>query len=400
MTELLVLGGGFAGVMAALGAMHENDHHDGDLTVTLVSATPYITIRPRLYEHSPETLRTRLEPTLRPAGINFVEGRVLFVDTVARSVSFENKSLDSDTLAYDKLILATGSELNAPTIPGLAEHAFDIDNYDSAVAFDHHLQQSTTGAQETGTNTFVIVGSGMTGVELAAEMRTRIAHHAGRDIAEQARIILVERSEVLAPEFGPEPRPIIQQALDEAGVEIRLSTTVTKIEHDTVMFDTDERVPCATTVVATGMRANSLTAQISSRTDEAGRLHVDDELHVLGVNDVYAAGDVAHALADDQHYALMSCQHSLTMGKYAGYNASHELLDLPLRPYRQPGYTSTLDLGTFGAVFTEGWDRKLVNHGPEAKKRKRWINEELIYPPVGDRAAVLARGRIAPETGR
>jgi NADH:ubiquinone reductase (H+-translocating) len=399
MPRLLILGGGFAGVMAALNAAAENDRHGGDIAVTLVSTTPYLTIRPRLYERAPETLRTPLAPTLEPAGITFVEATAGAVDTASQIVGIEYKSAARSALAYDRLILATGSELRRPSVPGFAEHTFNIDSYAGAVDFDRHLKHVTTHADAPGHDTFVIVGSGMTGIELAAEMRSRIAVHAGEAVARAARIVLVEQASVLAPEFGAEPRPVIERALAEAGVEIRLSHKVVKVERDAVTFS-GERLACATTILATGICASPLTAQVPGRRDELGRLHVDDELRVVGVADVYATGDVAHALGDDGYVALMSCQHSLTMGKYAGYNAAHDLLGLELRRYRQPDYTNTLDLGAFGAVFTKGWERRLEHYGAEAKKRKRWINEELIYPVVGDRETVLASGRINPVTGR
>jgi len=399
MSRLLILGGGFAGVMAALNAADENDRHGGDIAVTLVSTTPYLTIRPRLYESAPETLRVPLAPTLEPAGVSFVVATARSIDSVARTVAIEDKAAANSALTYDRLILATGSELKLPSIPG-SEHTFNIDSYDGAVTLDRHLRQVTIHAVAPGHNIFVIVGSGMTGIELAAEMRRRIAVHGGEAVGGAVRVVLVEQASVLAPEFGAEPRPVIERALAEARVELRLSSRVVKVEPDAVTFDSGERLPCATTVLATGMRASPLTAQIPGRRDELGRLHVDDELRVVGVAGLYATGDVARALADDGHYALMSCQHSLTMGKYAGYNAAHDLLGLELRRYRQPDYTNTLDLGAFGAVFTKGWGRRLEHYGAEAKKRKKWINEELIYPRVGDRATVLGSGRINPVTGR
>jgi len=399
MSRLLILGGGFAGVMAALNAADENDRHGGDIAVTLVSTTPYLTIRPRLYESAPETLRVPLAPTLEPAGVSFVVATARSIDSVARTVAIEDKAAANSALTYDRLILATGSELKLPSIPG-SEHTFNIDSYDGAVTLDRHLRQVTIHAVAPGHNTFVIVGSGMTGIELAAEMRRRIAVHGGEAVGGAVRVVLVEQASVLAPEFGAEPRPVIERALAEARVELRLSSRVVKVEPDAVTFDSGERLPCATTVLATGMRASPLTAQIPGRRDELGRLHVDDELRVVDVAGLYATGDVARALADDGHYALMSCQHSLTMGKYAGYNAAHDLLGLELRRYRQPDYTNTLDLGAFGAVFTKGWGRRLEHYGAEAKKRKKWINEELIYPRVGDRATVLGSGRINPVTGR
>ena len=69
-------------------------------------------------------------------------------------------------------------------------------------------------------------------------------------------------------------------------------------------------------------------------------------------------------------------------------------------PTASADYTNTLDLGQFGAVFTRGWDRRVEHFGAEAKKRKIWINSQLIYPATGDRQAVLASGRINPDTGR
>lgn len=401
MAGILILGGGFAGVKAALAAANEIERNAGALDVTLVSATGYITIRPRLYQRSPETLRAPLAPTLEPAGINFVEATVRSIDTEGRRVEVAETGGARSQLSYDRLILATGSVLKLPAVPGFAEHSFNVDDYDGAVALDRHLKQILNDTDRPGRTTIVIVGSGMTGIELAAEMRSRISEHAGKRMAEAARIMLVEKDSAIASGFGAEAKSVIAQALSEAGVELRLSTEVRKVEPDAVTFDTGERIDCATAVIAAGMRANPLTDEIPGRRDELGRLYVDDELRVIGVPGVLAAGDVARALADDAgNCALMSCQHSLTMGKYAGSNAVLDLLGLPLLRYRQPNYTTTLDLGAFGAVSTKGWDRQLESYGAEAKKRKRWINEELIYPPVGDRETIIAGGRIDPSTGR
>jgi len=150
--------------MAALNAADANDRHGGDIAITLVSATPYLTIRPRLYERAPETLRTPLGPTLEPACIDFVEAVARSIDTASRIVEVEDKLGWRSSLAYDRLILATGSELKRPLAPGFAEHALDVDSYDGAVTFDRHLQHVTTHSELPGSTTFVIVGSGMTGV--------------------------------------------------------------------------------------------------------------------------------------------------------------------------------------------------------------------------------------------
>src|SRR5262249_38922512 len=129
---------------------------------------------------------------------------------------------------------ATGSQLGALPVPGVTEHAFNIDSYEGAVAFDSHLQKVLANAEIAGHDTFVIVGGGMTGIELAAEMRSRIAVHAGEGLAEKSRIILIEQANVVGPDFGKNPRPVIERALKLARVEVRLSTTVIKVELNAV----------------------------------------------------------------------------------------------------------------------------------------------------------------------
>jgi NADH dehydrogenase len=208
------------------------------------------------------------------------------------------------------------------------------------------------------------------------------------------------QADEVGPQFGDNPRPAIESALDLARVELKLGVRVSSVKPHAVMLSDGTRIETSTTVFTIGMRASPLTEQIPGARDDLGRLAVDDTLAVNGVPGVFATGDVARAYVDDENVALMSCQHSLTMGKYAGYNAAHALLGLSPRPYRQPDYTTCLDLGSFGAVFSTGWDRQVEKTPEEAKQRKRWINTELIYPPTGDRATILAGMRINEQTGR
>ena len=391
MTSILVVGGGFAGVSAAIVAADEIQTHGGDATVTLVSETDQMTIRPRLYEKNPETLRAPIRPALDPAGVAFVEGMVDTIDTAAKSVTLQ----DGTSLSYDRLILATGSELPPLPVPGVAEHTFNIDSYKGAVALDKQLQAVAKKPDAPGSDTYVIVGGGMTGIELAAEMRIRIAQHGGDDTAAAAKVILIEMADVIGPEFGDNPRPVIDTALGDAGVEQRLGCRVTGFDARGVTLDGGERIDAATVVVTVGLRANGLTAQIPGDRDALGRLEVGDDLKVAGLDDVYATGDVAHARVDDEgNYALMSCQHARTMGKYAGLNVVRDLRGETPQPYRQSDYTTCLDLGDFGAVFTMGWDRNVEKVGAEAKERKSMINTQWIYPPSGSAEEVFAALRI------
>jgi NADH dehydrogenase len=140
-----------------------------------------------------------------------------------------------------------------------------------------------------------------------------------------------------------------------------------------------------------GFRASPLTQQIPGTRDRQGRLHVDANLKVLGQTDIFATGDVAYAATDTLgNYAAMSCQHAIALGRYAGNNVAADLLGVAPMAYSQPKYVTCLDLGAWGAVYTEGWDRQLKLVGQEAKELKTQINTVWIYPPAADRATALA----------
>lgn len=387
MSKILVLGGGFAGMWAALAAARENILEDGDLSISLLSPDPYLTIRPRLYEARPEDLRTPLEPVLSALDIEYIQGSAEDIDAEQNIVTISDGSGGERQITYDKLILATGSVLRAPPIPGLAEYSFNIDDFASATNFDRHLAET---AQKT--NNYIILGAGFTGIELATEMRRRIAVHNNQDIADASRIILVDRADHVGPDLGANPRPIIEEALLGARVETRLGTTLERVDATGVELRGGEYIKAAAVICTTGQIASPLTEKLDADRDQVGRLHVDEMLRVTP--EVFATGDVAHAMVDEEHTALMSCQHALRMGRFAGYNAARDLLGLPLRPYRQERYVTCLDLGSEGAVFTSGWDRQVQYAGEEADQMKRQINEIRIYPPTDGRDALLEAAEI------
>ena len=143
-----------------------------------------------------------------------------------------------------------------------------------------------------------------------------------------------------------------------------------------------------------GMRAHPLTAALPVERDPAGRLPVDATLRIAGLEHAFAAGDAARLMVTPGHASVMSCQHSRPMGRFAGHNAACDLLGLPLLPLAIPSYVTCLDLGPWGAVYTQGWDRQVVSQGAAAKQTKQVINRQRIYPPRSDpagggRAAIL-----------
>src|SRR5262249_13593396 len=120
-------------------------------------------------------------------------------------------------------------------------------------------------------------------------------------------------------------------------------------------------------------------------------LPVDEFLRLKGVANVFAAGDVARARMDDRQGSVMSCQHGRPMGRFAGHNLGRDLFGPPPLPPHPPRYRTLPDLGRWGAVCTEGWDRHVVTKGEAAKQTKRLINCQRIYPRLTrNRQEILA----------
>lgn len=152
-----------------------------------------------------------------------------------------------------------------------------------------------------------------------------------------------------------------------------------------------ERIESATEIWTAGVEAHTLTTQIEGERDDQARLRVNENLQVPMYPDVYATGDTAHARTDDiGNTALMTCQHAIQLGKFAGHNAAASLLHVEPYPYRQVNYVTCLDLGAWGAVYTEGWEQEVKSVREDAKKIKLAITNELIYPPAADRAVAFA----------
>ena len=396
MKHLAIVGGGFAGLWAALAAAREFSLAAETCRITLVARDEFLTIRPRLYETFTPAMRVPLAPVLAAVDIELLVGEVTHID----SMNHRLQVVTSDGVArgahFDRLVLATGSRQRPLPVPGATAHTFNIDTFESAARLDAHLRVQVTARDSAADRTFVIIGGGFTGIELATGMRARLHAHAEAASAKDARVILIERASAIGPSFGEAPRPHLMEALSTSGVELCLGREIREVTPHGVVFEDGEHIAARTVIVTSGLEASPLGATLGVPCDALGRVEVDENLRVHGLETTFAAGDCAHARVDDTHWALMSCQHAIPMGKHAGHNAARDLLGLglALRPYRQPDYVTCLDLGDYGALLTTGWDRDPIQWGADVKALKHTINTQWIYPPRPARTEILAAANL------
>jgi len=231
-------------------------------------------------------------------------GSVCGVDSKNRSVKYDDNVID-----YDYLILATGAKHSyfgrdewAPYAPGLKTIEDGVSVRDDVLKAFERAESSNDPKLIERLLTFVIVGAGPTGVELA-EAIAELAHHGlsgeynSIDTA-KARIILVQSANRVLPTFPEDLSHKTAQALEELGVEIRLNSRVTNIEDKRVCIG-DEQIDTETVLWAAGVVASPAGEWLGVETDRSGRAPVDERLRVKGYDRIFAIGDTASSDAWD-----------------------------------------------------------------------------------------------------
>ncbi|MFK3704300.1 NAD(P)/FAD-dependent oxidoreductase [Klebsiella sp. NPDC088457] len=388
--KIVIVGAGFSGMWAALSAARLADKYQHQaIEIAVIAPQPELRVRPRFYENAVPTLVAPLQPLFEATGVRFLRGTVSQLLPASKSVIWTDASGDTHSLAYDRLILASGSHVNRSLVAGAERYAFDLDQLETAIVLEKHLQSLAHLADSTSRNTVVVCGGGFTGIEMAMELPDKLRAIVGPNA--KTRVVVVERGPRPGSRYSDALRDVIVEASAELGIEWRVNAEVERVDADGVVLKDGHKIASQTVIWTVGVQANDLTTQIDAPRDRLGRLHVNPALQVEGYDDIYATGDVAYAATDDKgNHALMTCQHAILLGKFAGNNAAASLLEVAPLPYRQENYVTCLDLGAWGAVYTEGWDQQVKLTREEAKKLKMSITRELIYPPKAEKAAALA----------
>jgi NADH dehydrogenase len=386
--EIAIVGGGFAGVWAAMGAarrLQREQAHDR-VRITLVGPDDALVIRPRLYEADLGGVLVPLDGVLAPVGVEHRRASVEGIDVDARRLTLVGGGSPGE-LDYDQLVICAGSKVR---LPDGAEGVHSADSYGQSVAL--HQALAEMGEHPEGPFSATVVGAGFTGIELAAELSDMLRAAAGAaGPPAEVSVHLVDQAATVAPEFGPRARTVITDALASLGVQTHTGVPVSRIDAGGATLADGRRMDSALTVWAGGPRASALNEQLGTALDPHGRVEVDAQM-ATGADGVWAAGDSARVRVDERHLAMMSCQQAMPQGRQAGDNAAAAVLGRPPGRYRQPLYLTCLDLGSAGGLLTCGFERdSVLAAGEQAKRFKRFINRSLIYPPVGGDAEELLR---------
>ncbi|MFI5975619.1 NAD(P)/FAD-dependent oxidoreductase [Streptomyces sp. NPDC051452] len=360
--HVVIVGAGFAGYRAArtLARLTRNR-----ADITLLNPTDYFLYLPLLPQVAAGVLEARrvtvsLPGTLR--GVRLALGEADRVDLDGRTVHYTDPEGAPGALRYDRLVLAVGSVNKLLPIPGVAEHAHGFRGLPEALYLrDHVTRQVELAAadDDPGTRaarrTFVVVGAGYTGTEVAAQLRMLtdgLARRTSLPPGPRPRWILLDVAPRVLPEMDERLSRTAERVLRARGVDVRTGTSVKEATQEGVLLSDGEFVATRTLVWCVGVRPDPLVEAVGQPLEQ-GRLIVDPYLGVPGRSDVFACGDAAAVpdLGRPGEFTAMTAQHAWRQGRVAGENVAASLgLGRRRRPYRHRDLGFAVDLGGLRAA--------------------------------------------------
>jgi len=393
--RVVVVGGGFGGLACARAL-------DGkDVDVLLLDRHNFHVFTPLLYQVAtallnPSDIAYPFRSIFRRShNVRFRQATVVSTDLDGRTV----RLAAGDEVAYDSLVIATGSTNDYFANQTLAEHTLGMKTLAEALGLRNHIlaslelaARSTSAEERRRCLTFVVAGGGPTGVEFAGAIAELLHLVLGRDYPElrhqEAKVVLVEGMDRLLGQFAQPLGAYSARTLRHRGIDVRTSTLVEKADENHVVLSTGEELPTRTVVWSAGVRAvDPLGDEVADRS-RSKRLPVDPFLRLVGRPDVYVIGDAAAVEAPGGGELPMLSPVAMQAGRYvaASIEARSEDDAASRAPFRYVDKGTMATIGRRSAVADV--------HGLRLRGSIGWLTWLFvhIYYLIGfrNRAVVLA----------
>lgn len=377
--HIVIVGGGFGGLAAA-----RNLAKDAQLRVTLVDKKNYHLFQPLLYQVamaglSPAEIAYPLRSILsKYDNIEILLGEVQEINKTEKWIKTKTNTID-----FDYLILACGSTytyFNSPQFepfaPGLKTIAQATEIRKRVFMAFERAERSPDIEEQNFNLTFVVVGGGPTGVELAGSLGEITRYTLNKEFdhiqTQQAKIILIEAGSTILPSFTPELRREAQKQLEELGVEIKLNCMVSQIDEKGITAG-GSFIPAGTILWAAGVAANPLNKTLNTELDRQGRVIVNRNLSIPHFPNIFVIGDQAHFEWGKEKQALPGLAPvAMQQGRYLAKLIKHQALY-----YRDPGPFKFVDKGQMATI---GRSRAVVMFkGLEMTGFSAWVAWLLVH---------------------
>jgi NADH dehydrogenase FAD-containing subunit len=375
--RIAIVGGGYVGMYTALRLQKRlrRELRRGEVVITVIEPQSYMTYQPFLPEAAAGNLEPRhvvapLRRVLRRCQV--LNGYVTRVENARKTLEYCPVGADPSTgiqeIPYDYLVMAAGSVSRTLPIPGLAECGIGFKTVEEAIYLRNHvLKQLDVAASLPAPSggpggseedrrarrralTFVFVGAGFAGIEAMAELedmaRDACKWYPSID-AREMRWMMVEATDRILPEVGPEMGQWTAEALRRRGIEVKLKTLLKSAEGKHIVLSDGEEFDTNTLVWTAGVKPAPVVTDTDLPVDSAGRLKATAELTIEGLEHVYAAGDNAAVpdLSGKGEFCAPNAQHAVRQSRRLADNIIADLRGKPRTPYKHAYVGSVAGLG-------------------------------------------------------
>jgi NADH dehydrogenase len=428
--RVVIVGGGFAGLYAAMELDRLLGHHR-DLELVVLDKRNYFLFPPLLPSVATGAIETR--QVTYPFRRIFEATNVVFRKETVESIDFAAKvvrtraDVDEAAMAchrelpYDLLVLAPGSDTQTFRTPGVAEHAFFMRELGDAVAVRNHIidcfelaAQESSAERRARLLRFVVVGGGPTGVELVAEIRDLIQHvlflRYPEVHREEVELVLVQSAPKLLPGWHPTVVEHATNQLERLRVRVLTGRKVLGVGDFTVTLDRDEVLGARTCVWCAGVKPAGLLSAVDLPKHPSGRIPVEEDLRVPGHPDVFVLGDASLAHHAGKPLPPLG-QVAFQQGTQTGRNIARLMRGLQPKPFRYFNYGALVSVGEhFAAVDLLGvrisgalawfvWRSlyltKLVGFGNKVRVMLDWTLDLLVERSISQISATRQDLRAA-----
>jgi len=348
--RVVVIGAGFAGLRAVRRLCK------APVEVTLIDRHNFQTFQPLLYQVATAGLNAAdvafpiRAMTRRYRNCTFRRGDVASIDHDRRVVHLA----DGGAIAYDFVIVAAGARAAYFDVRGAEEHAFGLYSLADATRLRNHILGCLELADahpeliESGLLTFVVVGGGPTGVEMAGALFEVCEGILRKDFPQlrdhMAHVVLVEMLDVVLPPFHAKSQMYALEALHKRSVDVRFGEKVAEVEENALVLVDGERIATSTVIWAAGVQSETLAGALGAELTRGGRVIVQPDLSLSGHPEVFVVGDMANAVASDGRSHPQVAQVAIQSGEHAARQIVARVNGEPPEPfvYKNKGIMATI----------------------------------------------------------
>ncbi len=390
--ERIVVVGGGAGGLELVVRLAKKLKRDRNVDVVLIDKNPSHIWKPLFHEVATGSMNSHHDEAsyrvlARKHGFEFLLGRVTEIDTTLRRIVVAHVT-DQDgeeimperDVAFDRLVVSVGSLSNDFGIEGVREHSRQLDSREQAELFNKHfasrLHRVNSSEDPDATLSVAIVGGGATGVELAADMHNvaRRLRDYGFEHFSSARlsVSILEAAPGLLPRLPERIGVSVKREMERIGVKEHVAKRVAKVNKDSVVTSGGNEIPADISVWAAGVRAPAWLAQCGLPTDKLGRIEVNEDLTVRGLDGVFAIGDCCACYRENGSEVPPRAQAAHQMASVAARNLLAVRKGRRTKAFVYRDFGSLVSLSKFstvgnlmgnlvrGTIFIEGWFARLA----------------------------------------